>query len=65
MKVERFKSMDADDQRWTLYGVLTRHISDPNAHHPGGRLRHEVRDKGPVVAILTAVVILIEVLGYA
>lgn len=65
LKVEEFKELDADSQRWTLYGTLTRHLTDPNAHHNSSRLRHELKDKGPVVVILTAIIIIIEALGYA
>lgn len=64
MKLEEFLDKDADHQRWALYGIVTSHLADPNAHHPEGRLRFEVKDKGPVVAILAAIVIIVEALGY-
>ena len=63
MKVEEFKVMDADEQRWTLYGTLTRHMADPHAHRNGSRLRRLVTDGGPVMAILGAIIILLEATG--
>lgn len=65
MKVEEFKELDADSQRWTLYGLFTRHLTDPNAHRNTSRFKHEIKDKGPVVVILTTIIIIIEALGYA
>ncbi len=64
MKVEEFKELDADSQRWTLYGTLERHLTDPLAHKNGNRLKSEIKDKGPIVAILTALIIMMEALGY-
>jgi hypothetical protein len=65
VKLEDFLDKDADHQRWALYGLFTSHINDPNAHHDSSRLKHEIKDKGPIVVILTAIIVLIEALGYA
>lgn len=64
MKVEEFKAQDADAQRWSLYGLISRHMVDPSAHKAGSRLATEIRDKGPVIGVLTVVIVLLEVLGY-
>lgn len=64
MKVEEFLDKDADHQRWALYGLFTHHLTDPTAHRNGNRLATEIKDKGPVIGVLTVVIVLLEVLGY-
>ena len=42
------------------------HCVDPVAHHNGdGRFKHQIKDKGPVVAVLAALILILEALGYA
>lgn len=53
------------DEVHCLAQEFNSHIKDPAAHKPGNsRIEAEVRDKGPTVAILAALLVLIEVLGY-
>ena len=68
-----FLALDPARQRLQIrdevHGLSTQfqvHCADPLAHSVDeSRLKHEVRDKGPIIAILAAILIIVEALGLA
>ena len=66
----QFMNLTPDEQRLQIrdevHALGSRfivHCKDPGAHRDGNRLKGELRDKGPVVAVLGALILLLEALG--